>query len=464
MVPMTLQQIADAVGGVLYDAPDPDALVDRPAVIDSRLAEPGSLFVALPGRHTDGHRFAGAAHLAGVVGVLAARPVGAPAVVVPDVLTALTELARAAATRLAGGPTVLALTGSAGKTGTKDLIAQLLGAWWPTVATQRSFNNEIGLPLTVLAAEPGTRYLVLEMGASRAGHLTHLTGIVRPDVALVTNVGTAHLGEFGGTKEAIAAAKSELVAALPADGLAVLNADDPYVRAMADCTAAPVLTFGRAAGDVRAEAIELDPAGRPSFTLRFGGAAARVRLALYGEHQVANATAAAAAVLGVGAAGLDQVAEGLCAARQLTPGRLEVAERPDGVTVVNDAFNANPDSMAVALRTVAAMAGGRRRVVAVLGEMAELGAASAAEHAALGRRVAAGRVARLIAVGGDEAALTHAQAVAGGVASSLVADREAALELLLGELRPGDLVLVKGSHTAGLEETAQRLLAAVTVA
>ncbi|MDH6121655.1 UDP-N-acetylmuramoyl-tripeptide--D-alanyl-D-alanine ligase [Kitasatospora sp. GAS204A] len=466
MVPMTLQQIADAVGGVLYDAPDPEATVDRPAVIDSRLAEPGSLFVALPGEHTDGHLFAGPAVAAGAIAVLAARPVGVPAVVVPDVLTALTELARTVAARLTGpgatGVQVVALTGSAGKTSTKDLLAQLLGALDSTVATARSFNNEIGLPLTVLSAEAGTRYLVLEMGASRAGHIAHLTGIVPPRVGLVTNVGTAHLGEFGGSKEAIAAAKSELVAALPSDGLAVLNADDPYVMSMAARTTAPVLTFGWAAGEVRAERIELDQAGRPSFTLTYRGARARVRLGMYGEHHVANATAAAAVALGLGAQ-LAQVAELLCAARQLTSGRMEVSERPDGVTVVNDAFNANPDSMAVALRAVAAMAGGRRRVVAVLGEMRELGAASMSEHAELGRRVAASGVARLIAVGGGEAALTHGEAVAGGVASTLVADREAALELLLGELRRGDLVLLKGSHTAGLEEAARRLTEPVTV-
>lgn len=456
MVPMTLQEIAEAVGGVLHDAPDPRAVVDRPAVIDSREAEPGSLFVALPGEHTDGHRFAQSAAASGAVAVLAARPVGVPAVVVPDVLEALAALARTVAARLEN-VTVIALTGSAGKTSTKDLLAQVLRTMDTTVATPLSFNNEIGLPLTVLRADAGTRYLLLEMGASRAGHIAYLTGIVAPLVGLVINVGTAHLGEFGGSKEAIAAAKSELLQALPMDGLAVLNADDPYVMSMAPRTKAPVLTFGRLSGDVRATGIALDAAGRPSFTLTHQGARATVALDMYGEHHVANATAAAAVALGLGAQ-LAEVADALCTARQLTPGRMEVTERADGVTVVNDAFNANPDSMAAALRALVAMAGGRRRTVAVLGEMRELGEESASHHAELGRRVAAAGISELIAVGGEEAELMHRQAAEAGVSSTLVADRDAALVLLLASLEPTDLVLLKGSHSLGLEDTARLLL------
>ncbi|TWF90964.1 UDP-N-acetylmuramoyl-tripeptide--D-alanyl-D-alanine ligase [Kitasatospora viridis] len=453
---MTLHQIAQAVGGRLVDVADPAATVDRPAVIDSRLAEPGALFVALPGQHTDGHRFARQAVAAGAVAVLAARPVGVPAVVVPDVLAALTVLARTVAARLKSA-TVVALTGSAGKTSTKDLLAQLLAPMGRTVATPLSFNNEIGLPLTVLRADGATDYLVAEMGASRAGHIAHLTGVLPPSVGLVLNVGTAHIGEFGGSKEAIAAAKGELVEALPADGLAVLNADDPYVMSMAVRTAAPVLTFGLGTGEVRAADVALDRAGRPSFTLRRGGAAARVRLALHGEHQVANAAAAAAVALGLGGE-LGRIAESLCAARLLSPGRMAVTERPDGVTIVDDAFNANPDAMAAALRTVLAMAGpDGRRVVAVLGEMAELGADSPAHHAEVGRRAAALGIGELVAVGGAQAELMHRQAEAGGVPSTLLPDGGAALEHLRGRLLPGDLVLVKGSHSTGLAETARLL-------
>ncbi|MDH6144861.1 MULTISPECIES: UDP-N-acetylmuramoyl-tripeptide--D-alanyl-D-alanine ligase [Kitasatospora] len=458
MIPLTLHQIAQLVGGTLYDAPDPAAMVDRPAVVDSRLAEPGSLFAALAGDRTDGHRYAVEAVEAGAVAVLAQRPVGVPAVVVPEVLPALAELARAAAGRLTDAM-VVALTGSAGKTSTKDLLSQLLPALGRTVATPLSYNNQIGLPLTVLRADAETRYLLLEMGASQAGDIAWLTGIAPPRVGLVLNIGTAHIGKFGGTKQAIAAAKGELVEALPSDGLAVLNADDPYVMSMASRTAARVLTFGRSGGDVRAGAVELDEAGRPYFTLTDQhGEVAPVRLALYGAHQVANATGAAAVALGLGLP-LDEVAELLSKAQPLTPGRMQVLERPDGVTVVNDAFNANPDSVAVALMALAAMAGGRRRTVAVLGEMAELGEHSGDHHEEVGRLVAAAKVDSLIAVGEREAELIHRQARAAGVASMLVADRVAALEVLRQLLRPGDLVLVKGSHATGLAETAEQLCA-----
>lgn len=265
MVPMTLQEIAEAVGGALHDAPDADVVVDRPGVIDSRLVEPGALFIALPGERTDGHRFAEAAARAGAAAVLAARPVGVPAIVVPDVQDAMGDLARAVLGRLKS-PTVIALTGSAGKTSTKDLLAQVLETMDTTVATPLSFNGEIGLPLTVMRADENTRLLVLEMGSRGMGHIAYLTGIVPPKVGLVLNVGTAHVGEFGGGKDSIAAAKGELVEALPADGLAVLNADDPYVMSMAPRTSAPVLTFGLEAGDVRAVDVELDAAGRPSST------------------------------------------------------------------------------------------------------------------------------------------------------------------------------------------------------
>jgi UDP-N-acetylmuramoyl-tripeptide--D-alanyl-D-alanine ligase len=453
---MTLQEIAEAVGGALHDVRDPHALISRPAVVDSRYAESGSLFVALPGAHTDGHLFARAAVDSGAVGVLAARPVGVPAVVVADVLDALARLARAVQARL-HAPTVVALTGSVGKTSTKDLLAQLLCEAGATVATPLSFNNRIGLPLTVLRADAGTRYLVAEMGAGQTGDIAHLCGIVPPTVGLVTNVGTAHIGEFGGAA-AIAAAKGELLAALPVDGLAVLNADDPWVMSMAVRSAAPVLTFGRAAGDVRAVDGELNRAGQPRFTLTCGDARAAVQLRTHGMHNIANAAAAAAVALGLGM-DLDQVAQALCDARQLTPGRMEVIARADGVTIINDAFNANPDSMRAALAALAAIAGTDGRAMAVLGEMRELGAESGAYHAELGRQVGAAGVTRLVAVGRDEARLMHEQALGAGVESVLVPDRDAAFELLADRLVRGDVVLLKGSHSVGLEQTARALAA-----
>ncbi|MCL2734624.1 MAG: Mur ligase family protein, partial [Actinomycetia bacterium] len=309
VVPMTLHEIAEAVGGALYDVPDPGAVVHRTAVIDSRHAGPGSLFVALPGERTDGHHFAAAAIASGAVAVLAARPVDVPAIVVPDPMDALARLARAVMAKL-DSPTVVALTGSAGKTGTKDLLGHLIGNTGTTVTTPLSYNNQLGLPLTVLRADAATRCLLVEMGASRAGHIRFLTGIVPPTVGLVLNVGTAHIGEFGGSKEAIAAAKGELVEALPPDGLAVLNADDPYVMGMSARTAARVLTFGRARGDVRATHVDVGQDGRASFTLTHDGSSAPVRLGTYGEHHVANAAAAAAVALSLGI-GFDDVAEAL---------------------------------------------------------------------------------------------------------------------------------------------------------
>lgn len=453
---MSLQEIAEVVGGTLRDVPDRVVVMRREAVIDSREATPGSLFVALAGEHTDGHRYAEEAVAHGAVGVLATRPVGVPAVLVPDVLQALTALARAVLAKL-DAPTVIGVTGSCGKTSTKDLLAQLLEAMGSTTATPRSFNHRIGVPLTVLRADADTRYLVTELGAGRPGDIAYLAGIAPPAVGLVTNVGSAHLGTFGGTRQAVAAAKGELVEALPPDGLAVLNADDPYVRQMAARTAARVLTFGRAPdADVRVTGLRLDRLGRPSFTVAHRGQVAEVRLRLYGEHQAANAVAAAAVALGLGAE-LQLVAEGLRNARQLTRSRMELSERSDGVTIVNDAFNANPESMAAAVAALSAMADGHPRRIAVLGEMLELGDGSPAHHAELGRRVAAAGVTDLIAVGGPDAELMHRQALARGVTSTLVPDRAAALDLLRGYLEPGDLVLLKGSHATGLEETARQL-------
>jgi UDP-N-acetylmuramoyl-tripeptide--D-alanyl-D-alanine ligase len=280
--------------------------------------------------------------------VLATRPVGVPAIVVDDVTAALGALARHVAARL--GATLVALTGSAGKTSTKDLIAQLLSAHGPTVWTPESFNNEIGLPLTALGAREDTRYLVLEMGARGIGHIRYLTTLTPPRIGVVLNVGTAHIGEFG-SKEAIATAKGELVEALPpaADGgVAVLNAADPRVRAMAARTAARPLYFGESEdADVRAEDIGLTPDGRPAFRLRTPTGCAPVMLRLYGEHHVSNALAAAAVAHEVGMSA-EAIAETLSTAGPLSKWRMEVTERADGVTIVNDAYNANPDSVRAA--------------------------------------------------------------------------------------------------------------------
>ncbi|MBH5334399.1 UDP-N-acetylmuramoyl-tripeptide--D-alanyl-D-alanine ligase [Streptomyces pactum] len=465
MIPLSLAEIAGIVGGRPHDVPDPEQRVTGPVVIDSREAVPGSLFAAFSGERVDGHEFAARAVQAGAVAVLAARPVGAPAIVVDDVEKALGALARAVVERL--GATVVALTGSSGKTSTKDLIAQVLQRHAPTVWTPGSLNNEIGLPLTALRADGTTRHLVLEMGARGVGHIRYLTGLTPPRIGLVLNVGTAHLGEFGG-RDRIALAKGELVEALPdagAGGVAVLNADDPLVRAMRDRTKARVVLFGEAEdADIRAENVRLTTVGQPSFTLHTPTGCSDVTLRLYGEHHVSNALAAAAVAHESGMP-VSEIAQALSEAGQLSRWRMEVTERADGVTVVNDAYNANPDSMRAALRALAAMGRARQaqgaRTWAVLGQMAELGEESLAEHDAVGRLAVRLNVSKLVAVGGQEAAWLDMGAKnegSWGEESVHVSDVRAAIDLLRRELRPGDVVLVKASRSVGLERVALELL------
>ncbi|QKG26649.1 UDP-N-acetylmuramoyl-tripeptide--D-alanyl-D-alanine ligase [Actinomadura verrucosospora] len=458
MIPLPLSTIAEITGGTLDGAP-PDAVAGGPVVIDSRAVEPGSLFAAFRGERADGHDFAAAALAAGAAAVLAQRPVGGPAVLVGDVQEALGRLARGVLERLPD-LTVAAVTGSAGKTSTKDLIAQLVGRAGPTVWPPGSFNNEIGLPLTVLRADAETRHLVLEMGARGVGHIAYLTGIARPDVGVVLNVGTAHMGEFG-SREAIAKAKGEMVEALLPGGTAVLNADDPLVSAMASRTAGEVVTFGRSDGaDVRAVDETLDEQGRGRFTLVTPEGSAPVALRLYGAHAVANALAAAAAARAAGLP-VDEVAAGLSEAEPASRWRMEVTERADGVTVVNDAYNANPDSTRAAIDVLAHMARGRR-AYAVLGEMAELGGSSAAEHASIGRHAARSGLDGLVVVGPNAAAMAEGAAEVASWTGECVQvdDVGAAVAALSERLGPQDVVLVKGSRVAGLERVAEALLAA----
>jgi len=382
------------------------------------------------------------------------------------VVEALGRLARAAL-QTATAVRVTAVTGSSGKTSTKDLIAQVLPSAGPTVASPGSYNNDLGLPLTVLTLDADTRHLVLEMGSRGLGDIARLCRIARPDTGIVLNVGLAHVGEFG-SREVTARAKGELVEALPDDGVAVLNADDPLVAAMAGRTRATVLSFGRAQeggnADVRAERVTLDDHGLARFRLATPSGAADVALHLVGEHHVSNALAAAAAGL---AAGLDiaRIAAALDSARPLSRWRMEVHERADGVTVVNDAYNANPDSMAAALRALMSIGRGRR-TWAVLGEMLELGAEGPAAHVRVGRLAAELRVAHVVAVGSGAAGI-HLGASAGSPTSGsrqegsvFVPDVDSALAVLNRELRSGDVVLVKSSRDAGLRRLGEDLVAA----
>ena len=514
MIEMTIARIAEIVGGELADITADEAAATRvtgTVEFDSRAIGPGGLFLALPGARSDGHDFAATAVAAGAVAVLAARPVGVPAIIVsPDpgaadaasgalefdtdgsgaaVLAALAKLAAAVAAELVtDGLTVIGVTGSSGKTSTKDLLAAVLDPLGQVIAPPGSFNNELGHPWTVLRATPDTDYLILEMSARHPGNIAALAAIAPPQIAVVLNVGTAHLGEFG-SREAIASTKAELPQAVPASGVVILNVDDTAVAAMAGKTAARVVRVSREPGsevDVWAGPVALDDLARPRFTLHTGGGSVgrdtEVALAVHGDHQVGNALCAAAVALQCGAA-LEQVATALAGAGPVSRNRMQVGTRADGVTVINDAYNANPDSMRAGLKALAWMARrspgepggdqagepavdlrGKRRSWAVLGEMAELGDDAITEHDAIGRFAVRLDVSRLIVVGTGRTmnAMHHGAVMEGswGSESTMVDDADAALALLQAELQPGDVVLVKASNSVGLGALADALVAA----
>ena len=496
MIDLTVAQIADIVGGQLSGISAEAAAATRvtgTVEFDSRAVTPGGLFLALPGARSDGHDFAAAAVGAGAVAVLAARPVGVPAIIVERgvergverrgergaahdpaagvlehdtdgsgaaVLAALARLAAAVAAELIdGGLTIVGITGSSGKTSTKDLLAAVLAPLGEVVAPPGSFNNELGHPWTVLRATPSTDYLVLELSARHPGNIAALASIAPPSIGVVLNVGTAHLGEFG-SREAIAATKAELPQSVPSSGVVVLNVDDAAVAAMADQTPARVVRVGRSGhADVWAGPVTLDALARPRFTLHAAGGETDVALAVHGDHQVSNALCAAAVALECGA-NLEQVAAALAAAGPVSKHRMQVGTREDGVTVINDAYNANPDSMRAGLKALAAIAG-KRRSWAVLGEMAELGEDAISEHDRIGRLAVRLDVSRLIVVGTGRSmsAMHHGAVMEGswGSEATMVADADAALALLRAELRAGDVVLVKASNAAGLGTLAETL-------
>jgi UDP-N-acetylmuramoyl-tripeptide--D-alanyl-D-alanine ligase len=456
VITFTLEEVAAATGGRLVEA-DPGVPVTGVAV-DSRAVRDGDLFVALPGDRTDGSVFAAAAAQAGAVATLArgGTVFAGPRVEVAEPLAALAALGTAVRDRSAAA--VVAVTGSNGKTTTKDLLAAILATSLRVVANRASFNNEVGLPLTLARIEPDTQAVVVEMGARGPGHIAALARLARPQIGVVLNVGESHLGMFG-SREAIAKAKGELVEALPADGVAVLCADDPQVAAMADRTVARVVPFGRGpAAVVRAEEVELDGEGRARFLLRTPDGSARAVLPAPGEHLVGCALAAAAAghVLGIGPG---DAAAGLATAA-LSPMRMQVRRRPDGLTVVNDAYNANPSSMAAALKTLAALRRPGGRTVAVLGEMAELGPAAAAEHDRIGRLATRLGIDRLVGVGELGRVVVGAARMEGmwPEEAETVPDPDTAVELLTPTLGPADVVLVKASRVVALDRVADALL------
>ena len=478
MIPVTVREVAELLGADVVRAVEaPDAL-DRTVAglaVDSRQVGDGTLFLALPGEHVDGHDYVTAALGRGAAAALTARPVAGapgPCLVVADPLVAAGRLARDQVDRgAAAGLRVAAITGSAGKTSTKDLLAQVLELDGPTVAPVGNLNNELGLPLTVARITPDTRYLVAEMGARGVGHVAYLCTIAPPQVATVLNVGSAHVGEFG-SQQLIAVAKGEIVEALPAEGTAVLTTDDPLVWAMRERTAARLLaTSVRAepagsdavwAGDVVADAF-----GCCAFTLhekRAGVAAApvRVQLGVSGRHQVANAVAAAALARALGVPA-DTVVRGLAGARPRSRWRMELGRRADGTLVVNDAYNANPESMRAALDTVAGMLADRPGAVgwAVLGDMLELGGTADAEHRSLGAYAADHGLSRVIALGEfAEAVVAGAEHAGTAVRAEVAGDRDDAVRRVLAGVAPGDVILVKASRGLALDTVAAALVAA----
>lgn len=486
MIRLTLAEVAAAVGGELIDGADPAAVVTGAVEFDSRQVTPGTLFVALPGQRVDGHDFVAGAIESGAVAALVARRVGSPAILVPPaeipahqadayafahdttgatpaVLQALGKLARRVVDRCAAkGLKVVGVTGSAGKTSTKDLLATVLRSAGETVAPPGSFNNEIGHPYTALKCTELTEFLVAEMSARGIGHIAHLATIAPPRIGVVLNVGSAHLGEFG-SRANIAEAKGELVEALPADGLAVLNADDDLVQAMSRRTKARTVFFStKRKADYYATDIKLDEVARASFVLHVPGDTAGypVRLQVFGEHQVSNALAAAAVGVEAGLAPAE-VATALSAHRNASANRMDVKTRPDGVTVINDSYNANPESMRAGIAALSFTAHGRSdvRSWAVLGQMAELGDDAVAEHEAIADALVAMRIDNLVAVGTD--VNCHALATAAedqGITTYTADSAESAVNLVDAKLRPGDVVLVKASNSASLWRVAAGLL------
>ncbi len=443
---LTLDEIARVTGGRRTGPPELE--IDG-ATMDSRALRPGQLFVALRDER-DGHDFVEGARSAGAHAVLVDREVDElPSVVVTDTAVALTTLGAHARDRLAGVAVdgrpvaVIGVTGSVGKTSVKDLVASATAPSRRTSASLRSFNNEVGVPLTLLEAPEGTEVAVIEMGARGRSHVAELCALARPTIGVVTAVALAHTEAFGAIEE-VARAKAELVESLAADGTAVLNLGDERVAAMAARTVAGVLTYGIDQGDVRAEGVVLDDHLRPRFRLVTPWGGGELDLEVRGRHNAENAAGAAAAALAAGA-DLDGVLEGLAAAT-LSPWRMELGVTPQGLRVLNDAYNANPTSMAAALEALAALDAERR--TAVVGPMAELGPHTEAQHrrmAELAHRLGI----RLLAVDTDQYG-AHAEAV-DGMEGAIAA---------LGALGPDDAVLVKASRVAGLERLAHRLLEA----
>jgi UDP-N-acetylmuramoyl-tripeptide--D-alanyl-D-alanine ligase len=445
MIVMSVADVGKVVGGHVHG--EGTTPITGPVTIDSRDVQTGGLFAAFSGEHVDGHDFAAQALTMGAAAVLASRRVAEPCIVVDDVTDALARLATHVLGRL--DPVVIAVTGSQGKTSVKDMLADVLEPMGPTIAPQGSFNNDLGMPLTVLRADSETKYLVIEMGARGVGHIASLCRIAPPDIAVVLNVGRAHVGEFG-SPDVTARAKGEIVEALRPGGTAVLNADDPRVAAMASLTSARVLTFG-VSGDIVLGDVRLDEDGEPLFTLAHAGVSVEFHVPQIGAHHALNAAAAATAALALGL-DLPMVAERLDHARPRSPMRMARHVRDDGLVVIDDAYNANPESVAAALHALVGI--GEARRVAVLGEMLELGDGSHDAHVEVGRLATELGVDLVVVVGAGAAGIAEGA----GDRATVVDDVDDAVRMLSAWLTPSDVVLVKASRGVRLERVTEALL------
>lgn len=462
MIQLDLAAIAAIVDGRLINPNHAAIKVTGSVETDSRLVQPGSLFVAKPGEFTDGHLFVGSALAAGAVAALVQHQLDddIPQIQVGDVVLALGRLAKHVLHVLKRdhGLKVIGITGSNGKTTTKNMLREVLSTIGETVAPIESYNNEVGAPYSMLRCNERTRFLVAEMGAGGVGSIAYLAEIARPEIAVELKVGLAHVGEFGGI-EVTAAIKAELLHDLDAHSIAVLNADDGWVREMAEECSNPKVWFGTSSdADFRATDIELSIAGT-SFKLSWpDGQTEPVTLKILGEHHVMNALAAlsVAEQLGVPRAKAVAALEAMPLAERW---RMQLTNREDGVTVINDAYNASPDSTKAALQTLAQLGRSGRRTVAVLGEMAELGEFSREQHDAIGRVVVRLNIDQLVVVG-ERAKLVHLGAMQEGSwdgESQFFDEPEDALGYLREMLQPGDIVLVKSSKSANLRHLGDAL-------
>lgn len=454
---LTLSQIAQIVGGQLFG--DGNLLISG-ITTDSRSVARGDLFCAIVGSRINGHDCIEAATTAGAVAGLVSQQVSGPHVLVPEsldgdpVVAALAKIAthvRASMKNIE----VIGITGSSGKTSTKDMIGQVLANAGKTHAPAGSLNNELGLPLTILSAPDGLRFLVTEMGMRGMDQITYLCNIAFPTIGVITNVGQAHLGEVGSV-ENIAKAKSELVKALPDDGVAILNADDPQVMAMQTMTKATVFSYGFATdADVRAEQISITPRGTYTFDLIYRGNRVATSLPFLGLHNISNVLAAAAVGISVGME-LEDIAGAIADLKQMSKWRMEVHQVSNDVTVINDAYNANPESVAAALRTLANIPA-TGATWAVLGKMHELGESSDKLHAQIADLASELGISHLIAIGESARAYGLESAMSSGANAVWLPDFQAATDYIVNGVNSGDVLLFKASRAEQFELLAKEV-------